>query len=221
MDIAIVVCILAILLYSNFRSPFSYPYFTYKFDVSGKRSPQFDDLLDAFLISGGFLNIQSHQKKIDLWKQESNQRIAHSFMKEYRRKQYLRELDDNNAFVFHFVRFRTGYYLTPLYTSNFRVRSISCSYEYIQRRYRDLEKIGFKRTLREHHVKRQRKLVTQAVRKRIMIRDHYTCQICRKYMPNGVGIHIDHIIPVSKGGMTVDSNLRVLCARCNGSKSDK
>ena len=36
-----------------------------------------------------------------------------------------------------------------------------------------------------------------------------------------IGLHIDHIIPVSKGGKTVESNLQVLCSKCNGRKSSK
>ena len=43
----------------------------------------------------------------------------------------------------------------------------------------------------------------------------------RKYMPDGVGLQIDHIIPVAKGGKTVPSNLQVLCSKCNGAKKDK
>ena len=43
----------------------------------------------------------------------------------------------------------------------------------------------------------------------------------RRYMPDEVGLHIDHIIPVSKGGKTVASNLQVLCSKCTGSKSNK
>ena len=34
-------------------------------------------------------------------------------------------------------------------------------------------------------------------------------------------LEIDHIIPVSKGGCTVEDNLQTLCWKCNRSKSDK
>jgi len=34
-------------------------------------------------------------------------------------------------------------------------------------------------------------------------------------------ITLDHIVPVSKGGLTTFDNLQVLCASCNSSKSDK
>ena len=46
-------------------------------------------------------------------------------------------------------------------------------------------------------------------------RDNYTCQKCGKYMPDEVGLHIDHIIPVKLGGKSVESNLQVLCDKCN------
>ena len=49
----------------------------------------------------------------------------------------------------------------------------------------------------------------------------YTCQMCGKYMPDEVGLHVDHIVSISKGGKTVPSNLQVLCSKCNGSKSNK
>lgn len=54
-----------------------------------------------------------------------------------------------------------------------------------------------------------------------MERDNYTCQNCGKYMPDRVGLQIDHIVPVARGGKTVESNLQVLCSRCNGSKGAK
>lgn len=60
--------------------------------------------------------------------------------------------------------------------------------------------------------------MTSELRRQIMERDGYTCQICGRYMPDGTDIHIDHVIPVSKGGKTVPGNLQVLCSKCNLSK---
>lgn len=211
-----VVCVYSI--FNHFlKSPFSYPYFIYDFDVSRKRNPQIDDLLDMFLISGGLEDIKKHQKRIEYWKEESCQQIENSLMKKRRNEQYLRTLDDNNAFVFRFIRLRTrngveSYVLTD---------SFSFNYEYIQQRYNDLSDIDFECTLREYHSKNQRKLATRELREKIMIRDNYTCQLCGKYMPDEVGLQIDHIVPISKGGKTVESNLRVLCSKCNSSKRDK
>ena len=63
--------------------------------------------------------------------------------------------------------------------------------------------------------------MTKELRQQIIDRDKYTCQLCGKYMPDEVGLHIDHIVSISKGGKTVPSNLQVLCSKCNGSKSNK
>ena len=34
-------------------------------------------------------------------------------------------------------------------------------------------------------------------------------------------LEIDHIIPISKGGCTVEENLQTLCWKCNRAKSNK
>lgn len=49
-------------------------------------------------------------------------------------------------------------------------------------------------------------------RKRIALRDGYTCQRCQLVTEKG---HCSHIIPQAKGGSDEDSNLRWLCADCN------
>ncbi len=54
-----------------------------------------------------------------------------------------------------------------------------------------------------------------------MRRDGFKCQICGSTAKDGVKLHVDHIIPVSKGGKTEPKNLRTLCDRCNLGKSDK
>jgi 5-methylcytosine-specific restriction endonuclease McrA len=52
---------------------------------------------------------------------------------------------------------------------------------------------------------------------RVVRRDNQTCQICGNLLRDNE-IMIDHIIPFSKGGPTEESNLRVLCEKCNRSK---
>lgn len=69
----------------------------------------------------------------------------------------------------------------------------------------------------------QRALMTTALRKQIKERDDYTCKCCGlsvREEPNLL-LEIDHIIPVSKGGLTTESNLQTLCWRCNRSKGAK
>lgn len=63
----------------------------------------------------------------------------------------------------------------------------------------------------------------------ILERDNWNCQCCGiKVHDRSTGdwntydkAHIDHIIPISKGGNSEPSNLQVLCRTCNLSKSDK
>ena len=71
--------------------------------------------------------------------------------------------------------------------------------------------------------KEQRALMTSKLRLKIKERDHYTCQECGNSTdkePNLL-LEIDHIRPVSKGGITEESNLQTLCWRCNRLKGSK
>lgn len=205
-------------------SPFHYPYFTYYIDVTGKRNPSTDDLLDEFLNSGNFNIIELHQSKIQIWKNECLNRIQKSLFKHYRKQQFLSCLDDHTAFRFYFVRQKIKYtqqnYVKYPYKVSQLVGQFFCDYSYLEAREQKLRSIGHECTLNSYYSNSQRKLMTKSLRRKIMIRDKYTCQICGKYMPDEIGLQIDHIIPVSKGGKTVPSNLQVLCSRCNGHKSN-
>ena len=60
------------------------------------------------------------------------------------------------------------------------------------------------------------------LRYEVLARDHFTCKYCGaspKKDPN-VTLHIDHIVPWSKGGKTILENLQTLCSKCNLGKSD-
>lgn len=73
----------------------------------------------------------------------------------------------------------------------------------------------------QHFVAEQRRLMKDSLRYDILKRDNFRCQLCGSTAQDGVRLHVDHIIPVSKGGLTEPSNLRVLCERCNMGKRDK
>lgn len=47
------------------------------------------------------------------------------------------------------------------------------------------------------------------------------CECCGKTIPDVKSAHADHIVPWSKGGETVYSNLRILCVDCNIKKSNE
>lgn len=66
----------------------------------------------------------------------------------------------------------------------------------------------------------QRQLMTPKMRYSILKRDGFKCVICGRSQQDGAKLHVDHIKPVSKGGKTVESNLRTLCDMCNLGKSD-
>ena len=57
--------------------------------------------------------------------------------------------------------------------------------------------------------------MTDKLRYQVLNRDCHRCVICGASAKDGVKLHVDHIIPVSKGGKTELSNLRTLCERCN------
>lgn len=77
------------------------------------------------------------------------------------------------------------------------------------------------RQTRQYQIKQERAKMTESLRYDILKRDNFRCQICGSSAQDGVKLHVDHIVPVSKGGKTIRSNLRTLCDRCNMGKSDK
>ena len=124
---------------------------------------------------------------------------------------------------------------------NYNVPNISVgvlSFDYVSQKGNSKKHIDFKLTDRnisklinyvegivknKSNKKYQRSLMTKELRERILKRDNYKCQLCglsRKQEPHLL-LEVDHIIPISKGGKTVESNLQTLCWACNRSKGNK
>ena len=61
------------------------------------------------------------------------------------------------------------------------------------------------------------RFISEKLRLEVFKRDHYVCVICGNSpaIQKGVTLHIDHIVPFSKGGDGSSGNLRTLCDRCN------
>jgi hypothetical protein len=69
----------------------------------------------------------------------------------------------------------------------------------------------------------QRALMTSKLRVKIKERDNFTCCSCNLSTsdePNLL-LEIDHIVPLSKGGITSEDNLQTLCWKCNRTKGAK
>jgi hypothetical protein len=60
------------------------------------------------------------------------------------------------------------------------------------------------------------------LRWKVLLRDRFTCCACgaSPALTSGVELHVDHIVPWSKGGETTLQNLQTLCSECNLGKSD-
>lgn len=57
------------------------------------------------------------------------------------------------------------------------------------------------------------------LRFRILLRDNFTCQYCGRKAPDVI-LNVDHIKPISKGGKTIEVNLKTACLECNSGKSN-
>lgn len=58
----------------------------------------------------------------------------------------------------------------------------------------------------------------RARRERILIRDSFRCQVCRRVI-SGRQAHVDHRLPLEEGGTDDDENLQVLCDKHHGAKT--
>ena len=67
-----------------------------------------------------------------------------------------------------------------------------------------------------------RQYIPLTLKRIVADRANLACEYCRsqsKYSPDN--LVVDHIIPLSRGGLTVSENLALACQRCNNHKYNK
>ena len=82
---------------------------------------------------------------------------------------------------------------------------------------------AYNRNPTKEEMRKERNKMNSALREKILSRDNYTCKKCglsRCDEPH-LALHVDHSIPIAKGGKTVETNLQTLCWQCNLSKGSK
>lgn len=60
--------------------------------------------------------------------------------------------------------------------------------------------------------------LSNGIIKELLIRQNFKCAYCSIDITDSR--HVDHIVPIAKGGMNIDSNVQLLCPKCNIAKSD-
>lgn len=193
----------------NVGSLFTYPYKIIEIDIYRRSNVDYINEVEKYLLKYGLDEFEQYVKGMEHWYIEQKNRALNSYVSNLRLEQLYKICDDDHMFEFRFVRHER------------LDGSYKCNIRHLRWFYRHLKKLGLEKTRREYFIKEQRRLMSRALRKQIMERDNYTCQICGKYMPDEVDIEIDHILPVSKGGLTEPNNLQVLCGDCNRHKGAK
>ncbi len=198
------------------KKPFEYICKYFGIKATEETLSMFENILNNFeAAEEGKIHLQEEKKKI----LES----IHSDIPTLIRKFSKRNLEKNLGF--EQIDMSTAYFpkYTFQYTSSGGNASMTCDVvmdiDNLNRFVLFMsEKIKFNKS-----VAGQRALMTSKLRQHIKERDGFTCKNC------GISIHqepnllleVDHIIPVSKGGLTTEDNLQTLCWRCNRKKGSK
>lgn len=213
-----------VVLYLIYKYVTYYPSLTIEIDISRKQKMNKNDLLDYYIINYGTHLIEKHVMIIKKWKEK---KILKFNENTFKITKFNNKCNKINYKSFKFIAFRekTRYRQMNYKKYPYKVREndiiFFISDEEILRRIKFLKEHDFYVTYNNYNREDQRKALTKELRLAVMKRDNYTCKLCGKRMLDEVGLHIDHIIPIAKGGKSIPSNLRVLCSKCNGSKGSK
>jgi 5-methylcytosine-specific restriction endonuclease McrA len=106
----------------------------------------------------------------------------------------------------------------------FQMECLDCGHKYMANGcdvwLRKCPNCGIKKT--KSHSRKNTRTISDKLRYQVLKRDHFKCCACgaSPAKDSSVELHIDHIVPWSKGGETTLRNLQTLCSRCNLGKGN-
>ncbi|WP_295081893.1 HNH endonuclease signature motif containing protein [Ruminococcus sp.] len=231
---AIIVTLIVIVVFIiiSHINPFTYPVIKYSIDISGRKQPSYKDCVDQWVIDNKDYNAVNHYNHvISKWDNDCRRILEKTHLGKERKTQIYNNMKNavnsseypiyQYVFFRRQVRYKQSNYKKQAYSVNNTEGVYKLTLKQLLEIYDELEEIDFETTRQKYYAKNQRKLMTKELRQLIIKRDNYTCQKCGKYMPDEVGLHVDHIIAIKNGGKTVESNLQVLCDKCNYRKGSK
>ena len=138
------------------------------------------------------------------------------------------EYNDINTLIMSFVVFFPIYYSMIEIAQNkkcsFKKIISMLDYEKLLNNYLDIEKGNIQGSKNDNSINiniDETKYIKAGMRWQIFERDDFKCVACGKSANDGAILHIDHIIPKSKGGKNTIDNYQTLCHLCNIGKSNK
>ena len=108
----------------------------------------------------------------------------------------------------------------------YEMECLDCGHRYLANGcdiwLRKCPQCGEIKTSRKNSSKTRSRVISDKLRYTVLKRDNFKCCACGASPAKdpSVELHIDHIIPWSKGGETTLENLQTLCSKCNIGKSD-
>lgn len=115
---------------------------------------------------------------------------------------------------------------THVSAKSYEMECLDCGHKYLANGcdiwLRKCPKCGVTNRKTKGASKAKSRTISDKLRYTVLKRDNFKCCACGASPAKdpSVELHIDHIIPWSKGGETVLENLQTLCSRCNIGKSN-
>jgi hypothetical protein len=138
---------------------------------------------------------------------------------------YPLDYNDLNSLIKSFVMFFPIYYSLLEIAQNKKcsfINNISkLNYKNIFEDYQNNEDAEIIKKVTTNFDIDETKFIRAGVRWQIFERDDFKCVACGKSAHDGAILHVDHIIPRSKGGKDKMENYQTLCHLCNIGKSNK